>query len=480
MELFIYLTKVTACTAAFYTVYHLLLHKLTFFSLNRWYLLSSLILSLAIPLLHMAVPIEAPRYVKPSAINFLATSISETADPIILSQPITHINWVQLCMYAYLAIAALLLLKLLIDLAGIFYNAIKHGEQQNDYYLINAQTATNSSFFKYIFLNSTGLSTIEKEQVIAHEMVHVQKLHSIDNLFTQALKALLWFNPFVYLFAKALHQAHEFEVDRCLTTRYNSKSYAGLLLKLSVNTGMGLTNQFSAYGLKTRIKMLFNKPSAAIKKLSYLLAIPVISTLVYFLCVDKVYAYKKSTSATDFVLVLDAGHGGKDKGAVAGHSVTEKNLTLSIAKQIKAIADTRGIKTVLTRSDDRDVSFDDRLKVKGDVFISVHINSVGTAKDADKYNGIVILTDEKTNAAESEKLGDTFKNELQKLNGIAIASAYQRVRLAVLRKNTVPAVAIELGYLTNKSDLAYLTNKNNQHDIAEKFVDAVVAYKTQH
>ena len=105
MELFNYLTKVTACTAAFYTVYHLLLHKLTFFSLNRWYLLSSLILSLAIPLIHMGIPTqEAPiGYAKPPVINSFTTGVTETADPIILSQPVTEINWMPICTYAYLA-----------------------------------------------------------------------------------------------------------------------------------------------------------------------------------------------------------------------------------------------------------------------------------------------------------------------------------------------------------------------------------------
>jgi N-acetylmuramoyl-L-alanine amidase len=432
-------------------------------------------------MLHMAVPTQAPAsFAEPTVINSFTTSVTDTADPIILSQPVTEVNWVQVFTYAYLAIAALLLFKLLIDIAVILYKAIKYGEQQNGYCMVPAQKTNNSSFFKYIFLNSTGLSAIEKEQVIAHEIIHVQKLHSVDNLFTEALKALLWFNPFVYFFAKALHQAHEFEVDRCLTTRYNSKSYAGLLLKLSVNTSMGLANQFSAYGLKTRIKMLFNKPSAAIKKLSYLLTIPVMGALVYFLCIDKVYAYKHPTPADDFVLVLDAGHGGKDKGAIAKNGVSEKYLCLSIVKQIKAIAEARGIKTVLTRSDDRFLSLQDRVKFKGDIFVSVHINSMHPTKEWHNNNGIVILTDKETNAAASQKLAGSFETELQHLNGIGMGFITNNQRLYILRKNPVPAVAIELGYLTNKSDLAYITNKNNQHDVAEKFVDAVVAYKTQY
>lgn len=481
MELFIYLIKATGCTAAFYSVYYLLLRKLTFFNLNRWYLLSSLVISLTLPLLHIGIQTKVlTSDVKPVIINTATKTIAEAVDPVILSQPVTHVNWLQIGTCVYLAIAAFLLLKLLIDIAGIFYKAIKYGEQQNGYHLINTQKPNNSSFFKYIFLNNTGLSTLEEEQVIAHEVVHMQKLHSVDNLFIEVLKTLLWFNPFIYLFGKALCQTHEFEVDRCITSRYNSKNYAGLLLKLSAPVNMGLANQFSAYGLKIRITMLFNKPSAAIKKLSYLLTIPVMGVLIYFLCVNKVYAHSTATPITDFTLVLDAGHGGKTIGAIAPNGITEKDLTLTMVKQIKAIADKRGIKTILTRSNDKDVSFTERLKPKGNIFVSVHINSAGTYREADKYNGMLIITDEHKNVSASDKLADIFKREMQRLNGIAIDTVTHHQGIMVLKNNNAPAILIELGYLSNKSDLKYITNKDNQHDIAEKFVDAVIAYKTQY
>jgi N-acetylmuramoyl-L-alanine amidase len=481
MELFIYLIKVTGCTAAFYIVYYLSFQKLTFFNLNRWYLLSSLVLSLAVPLLHIGIQTQAPASdVEPIVINSFTETITETADPVILSQPVTHVNWLQLCTYVYLAIAALLLFKLLIDLARILYKANKYGEQQNGYSLVNEQIPNNSSFFKYIFLNNTGLSTIEKEQVIAHEIVHARKLHSLDNLFSAVLKTLLWFNPFVYLFGKALRQAHEFEVDSCLAKRYNSKNYAGLLLKLSAHVNAGLANQFSAYGLKIRITMLFNKPSAAVKKLRYLLVIPVMGALVYFLCVDKVYGHSKTTPVANFVLVLDAGHGGKNTGSIAANGVTEKYLALNMVKQIKAIAEERGIKTVLTRSDDSDISLAERLKPEGNIFVSVHVNSVNSYNNTDKYNGMLIITDWNKINLRSEKLANIFTHEMQHLNGIAIDTVTHHQGIAILRDNRIPAILIELGYLSNKSDLKYITNKDNQHDVAEKFVDAVIAYKTRY
>jgi N-acetylmuramoyl-L-alanine amidase len=484
MELFNYLLKVTCCTAAFFVVYYLLLQKLTFFNLNRWYLLSSLTFSVAIPLLHIGVQTLVPASnVKAIIINTTTKTLTEAADPILPTQPQAGVNWVQVCTCIYLIIAVVLLLKLVITITGIVVKALKHGQQQNGYWLITNQRPDNSSFFKYIFLNTSGLSVAEEEQVIAHEMIHVQKLHSADNLFSEVLKALLWFNPFIYLFGKALCQAHEFDVDRCLADRYNSKNYAGLLLKLSTPANIGLANQFSAFGLKTRLAMLFNRPSAAAKKLSYLLLIPVMATLVYFLCVDKVYAYSKTNPDPNFVLVLDAGHGGKTTGAVASNGVTEKDLALSMVKQIKAIAEERGIKAVLTRNDDTDVSRVNRLASRGDVFVSVHLNSVGNYKETDKYNGILVLTDRHTtnsNSSSSAKLAGVFKDAMQRLNGIATDTATRKQGLKILAENHAPAILLELGYLSNKHDVEYITNKQNQHDVAEKFVDAVIDYKTQY
>lgn len=474
MELLIYLLKVTGCTAALYIVYYTLLRKLTFFSLNRWYLLSALAVSLIIPALHIGIQTLMPAPpVIPITINASTKTILDVADPIITQPPAAHINWIYVATCTYWLIAGLFLLKLTVSLCRIFYKATKYGHNQNGYRLINRRSPNNSSFFKYIFLNDNDLNTGEKEQVIAHELMHVKRLHSADNLFTEVLKALLWFDPFIYLFARALHQVHEFEVDSCLANRYNSKNYAGLLLKLSSPGTVGLVNRFSGYGLKSRIGMLFSKPSATAKKLIYLLVLPVVLALVYFLSVEKVYAYDVNNK--NFILVLDAGHGGKQTGINAG-GVWEKDLNLTMVKQIKAIAEQRGIKTILTRTDDSDVPLKNRLIPQGDIFVSVHVN--GTSAPYTDASGMAVLTNKNANYARSQQLAQAFISEMKHLSGLGISDdANNNQGILVLRENKVPAILLELGYMNNKNDLKFLLNKQNQYDIAERFVDAVIKYK---
>lgn len=476
MELFIYLIKVSGCTAAFYLVYRILFSKLTFFTLNRWYLLSALVISMLIPLLHINIQTTLPATdSKPVIINTSDRTITDAADPVFIAQqPQHHTDWVLVADITYCVIAGLLLLKLLVALGSIVFKAIKYGEHQNGYRLIEGRSPGNSSFYKYIFLNAAGLSEYEKEQVICHELAHARLGHTADNLFTEVLKAVLWFNPFMYLFSKALHQSHEFEVDRHLALQYNSKDYAGLLLKLSNPARVGIGNQFSAYGLKTRIQMLFKSQSATAKKLSYLLVLPVIVGLVYFLAVEQVYAFAEDTDNKNFVLVLDAGHGGNTGGR--GNGINEQDITLTMVKQIKTIAEQRGIKIVLTRNDNTNVPFADRVKPLGDAFVSVHVNS-----DPDnisrKSSGMMVLTDRTTNKERSQKLAEVMVSQMQKLSGITMSDQVRSQGIYVLRENKASAILLEIGYLNNKNDVKYITNPQNQQAIAEKFVDAIIAYK---
>lgn len=477
MELSIYLIKVSGCTAAFYLVYRILFSKLTFFTLNRWYLLSALVLSMLIPLLHINIQTTLPTPdSKPLIVNTSDRTITDVADPVFIAQqPQHHTDWMLVADITYCAIAGLLLLKLLIVLGGIVFKAIKYGEKQNGYGLIEGRSHSNSSFFKYIFLNTTGLNDLEKEQVICHELVHARLVHTADNLFTEVLKAVLWFNPFVYLFSKALHQSHEFEVDRHLALQYNSKDYAGLLFKLSNPARVSIGNQFSAYGLKTRIQMLFGSQSATAKKLSYLLILPVIIGLVYFLAVERVYAFAEDTgSGKDFVLVLDAGHGGNTGGRANG--VNEQDIALTMVKQIKTIAEQRGIKIILTRNDNTNVPLAKRASLQGDAFVSIHVNS-DPGNTPRQSTGMMVFTDRTINKERSQKLAEVMVSEMQKLTGITMNDQVYHQGIYVLRENKAPAILLEIGYLTNKNDVKYITDPQNQHAIAENFVDAIITYK---
>lgn len=282
MEAIIYLAQVSACLGAFYLFYYLLLSRLTFFTINRWYLVVTLILSFAIPTLNITLhqPETYPAIVNNivymnelQQINPNPTVITQT-----LAAPAQAFNWAGALKILYVTSVMLLFARLLMIIFTFFNKVRKKRSLQIGGVRIvqGAKDLDNGSFFNYIFLNDDELSDAEIQQIIAHEMLHVKLYHSADRVLIKIAQILLWFNPFVYLYARAIEENHEFEVDREIGNNGSKVAYAELLLHLSVARQGTLYHNFSMVPLKKRITMLFTKPTHKMKRVIYLLVVPVV------------------------------------------------------------------------------------------------------------------------------------------------------------------------------------------------------------
>jgi|GEM_PF-1391520 len=102
-----------------------------------------------------------------------------------------------------------------------------------------------------------GMGDSGKELVIAHEMVHIRHFHTVDVLFFEMLKMVLWFNPFYFLLEKELRQAHEFTADEIiLRSGTSTAEYCEALLSCAL-VGMKVpVNYFNGSQIKTRIYMM--------------------------------------------------------------------------------------------------------------------------------------------------------------------------------------------------------------------------------
>jgi hypothetical protein len=279
MGAIIYLLQVSACMGLFYGFYYLMLSRLTFFTINRWYLVATLVLSFVIPLLTITVrPDSAPIIKEAVYVNQLQTF--QTPKPIISAPQIIEpvINWLDVLKAVYLLAVAGLFVKLIVMLISFFTNiqSKKSTKIGNVHILHGDKKLNNGSFLNYIFLNDDELSQEEIRQIIEHEMLHVKLLHSVDRILVKIAQIVLWFNPFVYLYARAIEENHEFEVDREIGLSNDKSKYADMLLHLSVARQGMLYNSFSMVPLKKRIAMLFTKPTNHMKKVIYLLALPVV------------------------------------------------------------------------------------------------------------------------------------------------------------------------------------------------------------
>ena len=199
--------------------------------------------------------------------------------------------------------------------------------------------------------------------------------------------------------------------------------------------------------------------------------------------IDKGYASNKLSNK--IIVVLDAGHGGQDKGAINKDGITEKDLTLQLIKKINALNTDENIQIILSR--DNDVYSDPRQKVAfaksqaPDLFISVHLDN--TPKE--KWNtvsgmNVYVAREGIENVERSKILGASILNSFKNNYGLTVSTTiFQRQKgIYVLLANSFPSVLIEAGYLTNDKDAAYLLSEKGQEAFARNVLHAISDYAT--
>jgi len=146
-------------------------------------------------------------------------------------------------------------------------------------YVITRKALSPFSFFNWIVFNPKQFNARELDQIITHEKVHAQQLHSIDILLVELTSILLWFNPLIWLYKKDLRQNLEFIADKNAEAVSNcKKSYQYTLLKTSVpKYQLALTNNFYNSLIKKRIVMLHKSKSKKINLLKYAFIIPALA-----------------------------------------------------------------------------------------------------------------------------------------------------------------------------------------------------------
>ncbi len=294
MEWLSYLLKVSACLTLFFAFYLVFLRKLTFFKINRFYLLSALLLSFVIPAINVQIERIAPvvvDHVQPQQIQ-IGQMVQQNTTQAVVEQ---GFNWSFLLAIIYgIAVASLLLLAAW-RLFQLLKHTAGHTHRVNGLKLVPKSTGfTNCSFLNYVFIDQQNLSEQELTFLLRHEEVHAKQYHSLDKLVLTIIKAVLWFNPVIYFYDKALEQMHEYEADESTSADMGTQCYANLLLRLATQDHqMPMVHNFVKSPIKERIKMLYQSKSKNMKKMSYVLALPIATILVWGFAVNVVYAQSK-------------------------------------------------------------------------------------------------------------------------------------------------------------------------------------------
>lgn len=291
-----YILQVVIFQLLFLVVYEVLLKKETFFNYNRWYLLSTSVISLLLPL----VKIEALAFLLPAeSINGIATvwlpevfigetpAATQTSGITEAGGELFRINW-RLVAYGTGVLASLFILfKKYQNLNRLFrFRAIS---AERDLRIIEVPNSTIAcTFYKTIFLGDK-LSEAERQQILSHELVHVKEKHSLDLVFFELYKIIFWFNPLIYIYQSRIATLHEFIADAVVVRTTEKRNYYEQLLNSAFNTqNISFINQFFNHSLiKKRIVMLQKSRSKTIAKLKFLVLLPLMLVmLTYVACSD--------------------------------------------------------------------------------------------------------------------------------------------------------------------------------------------------
>lgn len=479
MEKVWYFIQVSFCVSIFYGLYFMFFKNITFFIANRVYLLAGLIFSFIIPILNLSYVttdyhLMATEFINLSSLNSSHISSAAATERQLKIPLIPTIYWIGFTfMISRLLFSIVTIIKIR-NCSTVHWNGTTK--------IYRADSIQPFSFFNLIFLPSHAVSPL----FFHHEKAHVQQYHWVDLLLTQIASAFLWFNPVMILFRRSIRIQHEYEADAyALRKGGQLEDYLEcIFLHLQQENIHGPVSQFHSSNIKHRILMMTKKKTSAKFSLLYMLIVPVGCMLLFAFSSSSIrtitFAGPDNLSKQgDPVIMVDAGHGGHDAGTQNSEGISEKEIVLSMAKNIQAAGEARNITVILTRSGDEALTLRERILMANrdhaDVFISLHLNF---DQENAAASGIGCLVSEKNHRfADSELLAKNLIQELIntqpgiKVNGIKKSNPY------ILSQNTLPAVLLDLGYLSNKTDFAYLTDKKNQQLLAESIITAVVAYK---
>ena len=274
-----YIIQVVLFQVLFLAMYDFFLSKETFFVKNRWYLLSTPVLSFLLPLVNIpsfqkAVPLEYIVYL-PEIIVSPERVIQEASW-------YQSINYLDMLFIGGVVLFSILFATKLVKIIKLT-RAYKLRKKDGYTLVLIPKQSKAFSFFNYIFLGKE-IPDAQKEQIIAHELVHSKQKHSVDLLFFELLKIMMWFNPMIYSYQKRITLVHEYISDAVATKSAPKGEYINQLLSNFFQVeNIAFINQFYKQTLiKKRIIMMKKNQSKKMKQLKYLVLIPVLLSMLFY------------------------------------------------------------------------------------------------------------------------------------------------------------------------------------------------------
>jgi N-acetylmuramoyl-L-alanine amidase len=473
----IFLCKSIVCSGLLFGYYLLALKNKKFHAYNRFYLLAAVVISLIAPLLHFEwYRVHTPQ--SQAGISVLKVISSNEVEKVVAGETTTHITLQDVLGISYAVVGILLLLVLLARIVWVYrlkrINKVIETEEFDIVYT-NLDKAPFSFLNNLFWKNSIAIDSETGQQIFRHETTHIKEKHTLDKLFMQCVLVFCWINPIYWFMQKELSMIHEFVADEHAVGGQDTEAFAKMLLQSHYgNILPDIVHPFFYSPIKRRLIMLNRSNKTSYTYLRRLMVLPVaaVALALFSFTINKEELTK---AKKEIVLVLDAGHGGADNGAVNGN-IKEKDLTLMIVNRMADLAPEYNIEVVKTREGDNYPTLQERVdkanSIKADLFLSIHVNNDDNKARTNGFE--LIVSKPNVKYTDCKMLAAAISS---KMNTMDINPDLVEKNLWVLKNNVHPAIAIEVGNINDAHNLAMMSDKAQLDKLCRNILSGIVVFK---
>jgi bla regulator protein BlaR1 len=209
----IYLLKVNVALLLFCFCYYAILRRLTFYTLNRVYLLTAILFSSLYPLIDFTSLLQPnDKMVQPLQVAIIELNIQAAN----FAKPVAKANYWEWLVILFWVGVTVMALRLGIQFLSLYkiHRSSKPASISNQHVRVIQDSANPFSFWQSIYINPNQHAAQELPAIIAHEQIHVTEWHTLDVLLAELSLVFYWFNPGVWLIKKAVAENLEFITDR--------------------------------------------------------------------------------------------------------------------------------------------------------------------------------------------------------------------------------------------------------------------------
>ena len=263
----IYLLKANIALALFYVAYRFGLRRLTFYTLNRFFLLAGIVCSALFPFIDASLFFQRHEPLNKAVGTYIPDLSALNARP---ATPLINV----VLLYVFWIGVIVMSIRFLIQLFSLWklHHKTTIASIDNNTIRVTKRKVTPFSFLTNIYINPSLHSPVELLAVIRHEQIHVKQLHTLDIILGELNRIFYWFNPGAWLMSTAIRENLEFITDRCVLEQgMDAKTYQYSLINVSgIPYATAIANNFNFSHLKQRIMMMNKKESSHYHLLRYL------------------------------------------------------------------------------------------------------------------------------------------------------------------------------------------------------------------